>query len=116
MPAISVSFHCYCKKDFFLFKITETLASGIQLWKFYFQPRGRCALTSAFDKIAGTKKIAGKCFFLQSNAFFAGKCFFCRQRFSLKKIANDENLSSYLSQGDGGLKKNNPYLIKLVRE
>jgi hypothetical protein len=34
----------------------------------------------------------------------------------LKKIANDENLSSYLSQGDGGLKKNNPSLIKLVRE
>jgi hypothetical protein len=53
---------------------------------------------------------AGKRFFLQSNAFF------CRQRFSLKKIADDENLSSYLSQGHGGLKKNNPYLIKLVRE
>jgi hypothetical protein len=34
----------------------------------------------------------------------------------LKRIANDKNLSSYLSQGDGGLKKNNPYLIKLVRE
>jgi hypothetical protein len=59
---------------------------------------------------------AVKCFFLQANPFFAGKRFFCRQRFSSKKIADDENLSSYLSQGDGGLKKNNPYLIKLVRE
>jgi hypothetical protein len=29
---------------------------------------------------------------------------------------DDENLSSYLSQGDGGLRKNNLYLIKLVRE
>jgi hypothetical protein len=56
------------------------------------------------------KKIAGKRFFLQANAFF------CRQRFSSKKIADNENLSSYLSQGDGGLKKNNPYLIKLLRE
>jgi hypothetical protein len=34
----------------------------------------------------------------------------------LKKIAEDENLSSYLSQGDSGLKKNNTYFIKLVRE
>jgi hypothetical protein len=34
----------------------------------------------------------------------------------IKKIANDKNLSSYLSQGDGGLKNNNPYLIKLVRK
>jgi hypothetical protein len=34
----------------------------------------------------------------------------------LKKIANDENLSSYLSQGDGGLKKNKPYLVRLVRK
>jgi hypothetical protein len=76
------------------------------------------------------KKIAGKRFFLQANAFFCSQtlffavkrfflqanAFFCRQRFSSKKIADDENLSSYLSQGDDGLKKNNPYLIKLVRE
>jgi hypothetical protein len=34
----------------------------------------------------------------------------------IKKIDYDENLSSYLSQEDGDLKKNNPYLIKLVRE
>jgi hypothetical protein len=34
----------------------------------------------------------------------------------IKKIANNANLSSYLSQGDGGLKKNNPNLVKLVRE
>jgi hypothetical protein len=60
---------------------------------------------------------------LQANAFFAVKsfflqanAFFCRQGFSLKKIAGNENLLSYVSQGDGGLKKNNPYLIKLVRE
>jgi hypothetical protein len=53
---------------------------------------------------------AVKRFFLQANVFF------CRQRFSSKKIADDDNLSSYVSQGDGGLKKNNPYLIKLVRE
>jgi hypothetical protein len=84
--------------------------SGIKLWKLYFQIRAHCASTSAFDKIAGTKKncwqtlflrqteahpnagvwhqameiagtkkIAGKHFFLQSNTFFAGKRFFCRQ-------------------------------------
>jgi hypothetical protein len=47
--------------------------------------------------------------FLQANAFFAGNAFH-------KKIADNKNLSSYLSQGDGGLKKNNPYHIKLVRE
>jgi hypothetical protein len=34
----------------------------------------------------------------------------------IKKIADGENLSSYVSQGDGGLKKSNPYLIELVRE
>jgi hypothetical protein len=45
------------------------LASGIELWKFYFQIRAHCALTSAFDKIAGTKN-------LQANAFFAGKPLF----------------------------------------
>jgi hypothetical protein len=58
-------------------------------------------LTLAFNKIAGTKK-------LQVNAFFAGKRFFA--------VAKDENLASYVSQRDGGLKKNNPYLIKLVGE
>jgi hypothetical protein len=42
---------------------------------------------------------------LQANTFFAGKRFFLQA-----------TLSSYISQGDGGLKKNNPYLIKLVRE
>jgi hypothetical protein len=84
--------------------------TGIKLWKLYFQIRARYALTSAFDKNCRHKKIAGKCFFWQANAFFG------RQLFSLKKIANNENLSSYLSQGDGSLKKNNPYLIKLVRE
>jgi hypothetical protein len=67
-------------------------------------------------------KLQANAFFLQSNAFFAVKRFFCRQTLFLqatlfiKKIANHENLSSYLSQGDGGLKKNNLYLIKLVRE
>jgi hypothetical protein len=84
-------------------KLTKRLVTGIELWKLYFQIRARCALTSAFDKIAGTKKIAGKHFFLQATLF-------------IEKIADDENLSSYLSQGDGGLKKNNRYLIKLVRE
>jgi hypothetical protein len=34
----------------------------------------------------------------------------------IKKITDDKNLSSYLSQGDGGLKKNSPYLMKFVRE
>jgi hypothetical protein len=38
---------------------------------------------------------------LQANIFF---------------LAEDENISSYLSQGDGRLKKNKPYLIKLIRE
>jgi len=56
------------------------------------------------------KKLQANAFFCRQTLFFAGK------RFSSKKIADDENLSSYLSQGDGGLKKNNPYLIKLVRE
>jgi hypothetical protein len=56
----------------------------------------------------------------QANSFLAGQLF-CRQTFLqaklfIKKLAHDENLSSYLSQGIGGLKKNNPYLIKLVRE
>jgi hypothetical protein len=46
---------------------------------------------------------------LQANAFFTGNSIH-------KKTANDENISCYLSQGDGRLKKNNPYLIKLVRE
>jgi hypothetical protein len=107
------------------------LVTGIELWKLCFQIRAHCALMSAFDKIAGTKKncrqtlfFAVKRFFFSQTLFFAVKRFFfagkrfflCRQRFSLKKIANDENLSSYLSQGDGSLKKNNPYLIKLVRE
>jgi hypothetical protein len=48
--------------------------------------------------------------------FFAVKRFFAGNAFHRKKIADDENLSSYLSQGDGGLKKNNPYFIKLIRE
>jgi hypothetical protein len=103
-------------------KLTERLASGIKLWKLYFQIRACCALTSAFNKIAGTKKFAGKCFLLQSNNFFCrqtlflqANAFFAGNAFH-KKIANDKNLSSYLSQGDGGLKKNKPYLIKLVRE
>jgi hypothetical protein len=47
---------------------------------------------------------------LQANTFF------CRQHFSSKKLADDKNFSSYVSQGDGGLKKNNQYLMKLVRE
>jgi hypothetical protein len=94
-------------------KLTERLVTGIELWKLYFQIRAHCALTSAFDKIAGTKKIAGKRFFCSRTLFFAVKLFlqanvfFCRQRFSLKKVTDDENLSSYLSQGDGSLKKNN---------
>jgi hypothetical protein len=45
----------------------------------------------------------------RANTFFAGNAIH-------KKIAVNKNLSSYLSQGDGGLKENNPYLIKLVRE
>jgi hypothetical protein len=103
-------------------KLTERLECGIKLWELYFQIRACCALTSAFNKIAGTKKIAGKCFFLQSNTFLQanvflqGHIFFAGNAFHKKKIADDENISSYLSQGDGGLKKNNPYLIKLVRE
>jgi hypothetical protein len=83
--------------------------SGIELWKLHFQIRAHCASTSAFNKIAGTKK-------LQANPFFSGKRFFLQATLFIKKIADDKNLSSYLSQGDGGLKKNNPYLIKLVRE
>jgi hypothetical protein len=108
----------------------ETLVSGIDLWKFYFQIRARCALTSAFDKMLHAQKklqaiafFAGKHFFCsqtlfcRQTLFFAGKCFFLQATlFIEKKIANNENLSSYLSQGDGGLKKNNPYLTKLVRE
>jgi hypothetical protein len=53
---------------------------------------------------------------LQANTFFAGKHFFLQAMLFIKKIADDKNLSSYLSQGDGSLKKNSPYLIKLVRE
>jgi hypothetical protein len=34
-------------------KLTKMLSSGIELWKFYFQIRACCALTSAFNKIAG---------------------------------------------------------------
>jgi hypothetical protein len=45
-------------------KLTKRLASGIKLWKFYFQIRARCALTSAFDKIAG-KKNCRQMLFLQ---------------------------------------------------
>jgi hypothetical protein len=88
-----------------------------------FSNQSSLCLDVSFRQNCRHKKIAGKRFFLQSNAFFAVKRFFCRQtlffagkRFSSKKIADNENLSSYLSQGDGGLKKNNPYLIKLVRE
>jgi hypothetical protein len=75
-------------KKVFAWKLTKRQASGMKLWKFFFQIRACCALMSAFDKIAGTKKIAGKRFFcrqmlfLQSNAFNAGKRFFCRQCFS----------------------------------
>jgi hypothetical protein len=84
----------------------------------------RCALTSTFNETAGTKKLQANDFtffcsqmlFFHANAFFAGKRFFAGNAFHKKKIADDENLSSYLSQGDGGLKKNNPYLIKLVRK
>jgi hypothetical protein len=47
--------------------------------------------------------------FLQSNTFLHAILF-------IKKIPDDKNLSNYVSQRDGGLKKNNPYLIKLVRE
>jgi hypothetical protein len=60
VPAISVGAH-------------QKEASGIKLWEFYFQIRACCALMSAFNKIAGTNKIARKCFFLQANTFFAGK-------------------------------------------
>jgi hypothetical protein len=71
---------------------SKWLASGIELWEFYFQIQACCALTSAF------KKITGKHFFLQSNAFF------CRQRFLSKKIALNGYLSSCVSLGDGGQK------------
>jgi hypothetical protein len=50
-------------------------------------------LTSAFDKIAGTKKFASECFFLQANTFFAVKRFFAGNAFS-KKIALDGCLLS----------------------
>jgi hypothetical protein len=53
------------------------LASGIELWKFYFQIRAPCAMTSAFDKIAGTKK-------LQANACFCSQTLFCRQMLFLQ--------------------------------
>jgi hypothetical protein len=60
-------------------KLTKRLGTGIELWKLYFQIRARCALTPAFNKIAGTKKIAGKRFFWRQTLFFGGKSFFCRQ-------------------------------------
>jgi hypothetical protein len=45
---------------------------------------------------------------LQANTFL--------QATLSSKKSGGENLSSYVPQGDGGLKKNNPFLIKLVRE
>jgi hypothetical protein len=52
----------------FCWKLTERQASGIKLWKLYFQIRACCALTSAFDKIAVKK--------LQANAFFCSQMLF----------------------------------------
>jgi hypothetical protein len=50
-------------------------------------------LTSAFEKIAGTKKIAAKRFFLQANAFFCSQTlFFAGNGFFRKKIAVNGNL------------------------
>jgi hypothetical protein len=67
-----------CKKVFD-WKLTKRLVTGIELWKLYFQIRARCALMSAFNKIAGKR------FFLQSNAFFAVKRFFAGNAFHKKK-------------------------------
>jgi hypothetical protein len=64
-----------CLQFFYAFKkLTERLESGIKLWELYFQIRARCALTSAFHKIAG-KKISGKRFFLQANSFLQANAF-----------------------------------------
>jgi hypothetical protein len=88
--------------------------TGIELWKLYFQIRARCALTSAFDKIAGTKKncrqtlfFAVKRFFFQANAFFSGKRFFLQETLFIEK--NSRRRESFklptVSQGDGSSPK-----------
>jgi hypothetical protein len=51
-------------------KLTERLVTGIELWKLYFQIRTCCALTSASDKIAGTKKLQANTFFGSQTIFF----------------------------------------------
>jgi hypothetical protein len=92
-----------------------------QAMEILFSNQSSLCLDVSFQQNCSHKKNAGK-------HFFAGKRFFCSQTLFLqantffqatlfiKKIANDKNLSCYVSQGDGGLKKNNPCLIKLVRE
>jgi hypothetical protein len=54
--------------------------------------------------------------FFCSQMLFYRHMLFLQAMLFIEKIANNENLSSYISQGDGGLKKNNPYHIKLKRE
>jgi hypothetical protein len=76
---------CLQKKDC-QWKLTKRLASGIKLWKFYFQSRARCALMSAFDKIAG-KKLQANVFFCR-RTFFSGKHFF--QANASTQIGDDE--------------------------
>jgi hypothetical protein len=69
----------YLKKEitFFIYldyrKLTKRHASGIKLWKFYFEIRACCALTSAFNKIAGTKKNGRQKLFLQATLFIKKK-------------------------------------------
>jgi hypothetical protein len=76
---------------------------------------GSLCLDVSFRQNCRHKKMQANAF-LQANTFICSQTFFLQATLFIKKIANDNNLSSYVSQGDGGLKKNNPYLIKLVRE
>jgi hypothetical protein len=93
-----------------------------QAMEIIFSNQSLLCLDISFQQNCRQKNLQAKAFFCRQTLFFSVKRFFCRQTLFLqatlfiKKIADNENLSSYLSQGDGGLKKNNPYLIKLIRE
>jgi hypothetical protein len=66
-------------------KLTKRLGTGIEVWKLYFQIRARFALTSAFNKIAGTKKLQANAFFCSQMLFFAGKRFFLQPTLFIEK-------------------------------